>query len=90
MGSGELAQVFCSLQMSCETPLASEFYFMPVFKIDMTAPCPCKGVWVFLHCADEGLLAMRILNSISLPVFGAGFHTTSVSVVGSHSKRNIQ
>ena len=90
MGTGELAHIFFSLEVSCETSLADEFYFMPVLKIDMTAPCPCIRVWIFLHYADEGLIAMRILNSISLPVFWAGFHSATVLVVGSHSKRNIR
>jgi hypothetical protein len=89
MGAGELAHVFFSLQVSCEAALADKFYFMPVLKIDMTAPCPCIGVWIFFHYADEGLITMRIRNSISLPVFRAGFHATTVFVVGCYSKRNI-
>jgi hypothetical protein len=90
MGSGELAHILFSLEMSRETALADEFHFMPVFKIDMTAPRPCVGVWIFLHYADEGLIAMRILDSISLPVLRAGFHSTTVLIVGSHSKRIIR
>jgi hypothetical protein len=33
------------------------------------------------------LIAMGILYSIPLPVFRAGLHTTTVVVVGGHSKR---
>ena len=90
MGPGKLAHIFFSLQMSGEIALANEFHFMPVFKIDMTAPCPCKGVWIFLHYADKGLIAMRILNSVSLPVFRAGLHTATVVVVGGYSKRDVR
>ena len=76
MGAGELAHIFFSLQMGCETALADEFYFMPVFEIDMTAPCPCVRVGILLYYADEWLIAMGILNPIPLPVFWAGLHTT--------------
>ena len=88
MGAGELAHIFFSLQVSWETALAGEFDFVPVFKIDMTAPCPCIGIRIFSHDADKGLIAMRILNPVSLPVFWAGFHIATVLVVVSHSKRN--
>jgi hypothetical protein len=35
------------------------------------------------------LIAMGILNSVSLAVFWASLHVTTVFVVGPHSKRNI-
>jgi hypothetical protein len=88
MGAGELTHIFFSLEVRCETALADELYFMPVFEIDMTAPGPCVGVRILLHYADEWLIAVGILNSIPLPVFRAGLHTTTVVVVGRHSKRN--
>jgi|SRR3990170_6118012 len=87
MGAGELAHVFFSLDVGCKTALADKLDFMPVFEIDMAAPCPCIGVRIFLHYADEWLIAMGILYSIPLPVFRAGLHTTTVVVVGGHSKR---
>ena len=87
MGAGELAHIFFSLQMGCETALADEFYFMPVFEIDMTAPCPCVRVRILLYYADEWLIAMGILNPIPLPVFWAGLHTATVVVVRDYSKR---
>ena len=90
MGAGELAHIFFSLQMGCETALADEFYFMPVFEIDMTAPCPCVRVRILLDYADEGLIAMGILNSISLAVFRDGLHTATVVVVGGYSKRKAR
>ena len=90
MGAGELTHIFFSLQMGCETALADEFNFMPVFEIDMTAPCPCVRVRILLDYADEGLIAMGILNSVSLAVFWASLHVTTVFVVGRHSKRNIR
>ena len=76
MGAGELAHIFFSLQMGCETALADKFYFMPVFEIDVAAPCPCVRVRIPLYYADEWLIAMGILNPIPLPVFWAGLHTT--------------
>jgi hypothetical protein len=88
MGAGELAHIFFSLHVGCETALADKFYFMPVFEIDMTAPGPCVGVRILLYHADEWLIAMGIFNSVPLPVFRAGLHTTTVVVVGRHSKRN--
>ena len=90
MGTGELAHIFFSLDVGREATLADEFYFMTVFEIDMTAPCPCIGVWIFLYHADEGLITMRILNSVSLPVCRAGFHVLTLVVVGTLSKRNIR
>lgn len=87
MGAGELAHIFFSLDVGCKTALADKLDFMPVLKIDMAAPCPCIGVRIFLHYADEWLIAMGILYSIPLPVFRAGFHSTTVVVVGGHSKR---
>jgi hypothetical protein len=88
LGAGELAHIFFSLQMGCETALADEFYFMAVFKIDMTAPCPCIGVRILFDYTDEWLIAMGILNSVSLAVFRAGLHGATVVVVGDYSKRN--
>ena len=61
--------------MGCETALADEFYFMPVFEIDMTAPGPCVRVGILLYYADEWLIAMGILNPIPLSVFWTGLHT---------------
>ena len=66
--------------MGCETALADEFYFMAVFEIDMTAPCPCVRVRILLDYADEWLIAMGILNSVSLAVFRAGLHGATVKV----------
>ena len=88
LGAGELAHIFFSLQMGCKTALADEFYFMAVFEIDMTAPCPCIRVRILLDYADEWLIAMGILNSVSLAVFRAGLHGATVVVVGDYSKRN--
>jgi hypothetical protein len=90
MGAGELAHIFFSLQMGCETALADEFYFMPVFEIDMTAPCPCVRIRILLYYADEWLIAVGILNPIPLPVFWAGLHTATVVVVGDYSKRSAR
>ena len=90
MGAGELTHIFFSLQMGGETALADEFYFMPIFEIDMTAPCPCVCVRVLLHYADEWLIAMDVLNSVSLPVFWAGLHSATVVVVGNDSKRSAR
>ncbi|HEX6175882.1 MAG TPA: hypothetical protein VF089_17865 [Candidatus Binatia bacterium] len=88
MGAGELTHILFSLQMGCETALADEFHFMPIFEIDMTAPCPCVCVRILLYYADEWLIAMGILNSIPLPVFWGGLHSATVVVVGGYSKRN--
>lgn len=87
MGAGELTHIFFSLQMSCETALADEFYFMPIFEIDMTAPCPCIRVRILLDDADERLIAMGILYPVSLAVFRAGLHSATVVVVENDSKR---
>ena len=73
--------------MGCETALADEFYFMPIFEIDMTAPCPCVCVRILLYYADKWLIAMAVLNSVSLPVFWAGLHSATVVVVENDSKR---
>jgi hypothetical protein len=75
MGAGKLAHIFFSLQMGCETALADKFYFMPVFEIDVAAPCPCVRVRILFYYADEWLIAMGILDSIPLPVFWGGLHT---------------
>jgi hypothetical protein len=61
---------------------------MAVFKIDMTAPCPCIGVRILFDYTDEWLIAMGILNSVSLAVFRASLHDATVVVVGDYSKRN--
>lgn len=90
MGAGELTHILFSLQMGCETALADEFHFMPIFEIDMTAPCPCVCVRILLYYADEWLIAMDILNSVSLPVFWAGLHSATVVVVGNDSKRSAR
>ena len=90
MRAGELAHIFFSFEMSCETTLADKLYFMPVFEVDMAAPCPCIGVRILLHNADEGLVAMRILYSVPLPVFHISFHTATVVIVARHSKRKPQ
>ena len=76
--------------MGCETALADEFYFMPVFEIDVAAPCPCVRVRILFYYADEWLIAMGILNSIPLPVFWGGLHSATVVVVGGYSKRNAR
>lgn len=90
MRAGKLAHIFFSLQMGWETALAGEFYFVPVFKIDMTAPCPCIGIRIFSHYTDEWLIAMGILNSIPLPVLWGGLHSATVVVVGGYSKRKCR
>ena len=90
LGAGELAHIFFSLQMGCETALADEFYFMAVFEIDMTAPCPSVRVRILLDYADEWLIAMGILNPVSLAVFRAGLHSATVVVVHDYSKRDAR
>ena len=90
MGAGELAHIFFSLQVSWETALAGEFDFVPVFKIDMTAPCPCIGIRIFSHYTDEWLIAMGILDSIPLAVFWGGLHSATVVVVAGYSKHNAR
>ena len=88
MGSGELAQIFFSLEVSWKTTLAVKLDFMPVFEVDMAAPCPCIGVRIFLHYADKSLVAVRILDSVPLPVFHIGLHTATLVVVERYSKHN--
>ena len=88
MGAGELTHIFFSLEVGCKTSLARKLNFMPVFEIDMAAPCPCIGVRIFLHYADKRLVAVRILDSVPLPVFHIGFHTATLVVVERYSKRN--
>ena len=88
MGAGELTHIFFGLDVGCKTSLARKLNFMPVFEIDMAAPCPCIGVRIFLHYPNKGLVAMRILDSVPLPVFHIGFHTPTVVVVERYSKRN--
>jgi hypothetical protein len=73
--------------MGCKTTLASKCNFMPVFEIDMAAPCPRIGVRIFLQYADKGLIAVRIFYPVSLPLFHISFHKTTVVVVDSYSKR---
>jgi hypothetical protein len=36
------------------------------------------------------LIAMAVLNSVSLPVFWAGLHSATVVVVGNDSKRSAR
>lgn len=79
MGAGELTHVFFSLQMSWEATLAVKLDFMPIFEVDMAAPGPSIGVRIFLHYTDKGLVAVRILDSVPLPVFHIGFHTPDCS-----------
>ena len=87
MSAGELAHVLFSLEVGCEATLAGKFNFMPVLEIDMAAPCPCIGIRIFLHYPDEGLVAVRILYSVPLPVLHIGFHTATLVVVERYSKR---
>jgi len=87
VGSGELSHILFSLKVGRKTTLAVKLDFMSVFEVDIAAPCPCIGVRIFLHYADKGLVAVRILYSVPLSVFHISFHTQTVVVVERYSNR---
>lgn len=65
----ELAHIVFSLYLGGETALADKGKFVAIFKIDMTFPCPSVGVRISFDYADEFLIAVAILDPVSLSLF---------------------
>ena len=71
---GESPHIVFGFDLGGETALAGERKIMPVSKIDVTFPGPTISIGISAQRPDEGLIAMRIGNFVSLPIFSIRFH----------------